>query len=77
MAQISYPKKTPDCIHKFVSYFEELKQNNNVPLSSFYDNSIVFKDPIHQIESILLLEEYFQKLNKNFKWKLPPLIKNI
>lgn len=67
MTQIIYPKNTPECIYKLISYFEALSDNKNTPISSFYDNGIIFKDPIHEIESIVLLEEYFQKLNRNLK----------
>jgi len=62
------PENTPKCIQNFVGYFENLKDSkHSISLSSFYDDSIEFKDPIHQIQSISSVTSYFDKLNKNLK----------
>ncbi len=67
MLPSTYLEDAPDCVKKFVSYFENLNDNEVTSLSGIYDDRIIFQDPIHRLDSISAVTSYFQKLNKNLK----------
>jgi hypothetical protein len=52
-------------LEKFKNYFSQINFKNNSTLDEIYSDRIVFKDPIHEIQGIENLKEYFNKLNEN------------
>ncbi|MGM0579985.1 MAG: nuclear transport factor 2 family protein [Bacteroidota bacterium] len=52
-------------LEKFKKYFSQIDFSNNSTLDEIYSDHIVFKDPIHEIQGIENLKEYFNKLNDN------------
>lgn len=56
-----------DVILKFKKYFEELDLENSSVLDEIYDKQIYFQDPMHEIQGIIDLKKYFQKLNDKLK----------
>jgi len=54
-------------VEKFIQYFEYLDPTSSNDLSDFYDDELIFEDPMHRIEGRKNLVAYFQKLNANLK----------
>ncbi len=67
MQETTRTNDLPDCLERFVTYFENLKGDRIPDLSEIYDQNIIFQDPIHRIESLGALSNYFNKLNQNLK----------
>ena len=54
-----------EIIERFKAYCIELDLGDVSMLNEFYADEIIFKDPIHAINGIDNLREYFKKLNDN------------
>lgn len=54
-------------LQQFKTYFQEMELNNLSVLDDFYDERILFKDPIHELQGLAELKKYYQNLNKNLK----------
>ncbi|WP_157716260.1 nuclear transport factor 2 family protein [Roseivirga echinicomitans] len=52
-------------LKKFKDYFAQMEFDNDTILEAIYSKNVVFKDPIHEINGIEKLSEYFKKLNDN------------
>lgn len=52
-------------LENFKKYFSQVDVNNNSLLTDIYSDNVVFTDPIHQIQGIKKLIQYFNKLNEN------------
>lgn len=52
-------------LENFKNYFARMDFNNNSVLNDIYSKNVVFIDPIHEINGIEKLCEYFHKLNDN------------
>lgn len=52
-------------LEKFKKYFSKIDLTNSSVLNEIYSDDIVFKDPIHEMQGIENLKEYFNKLNEN------------
>jgi len=55
----------PDWLNKFMSVYQTLSIDNLELLESIYDKDITFIDPIHQIQGLDALQQYFQGLYQN------------
>lgn len=54
-----------EIINQFKEYFNHLELNNLSVLNQIYSEDMIFKDPIHQIQGVENLKQYFAKLNSN------------
>ena len=52
-------------IEKFKNYFTQMDLKNNTILKEIYAEDVLFTDPIHKIQGIDNLSQYFNKLNDN------------
>ncbi|WP_375562098.1 nuclear transport factor 2 family protein [Bernardetia sp. OM2101] len=52
-------------IEAFKHYFKQMDFSNIADLNTIYSDNIVFIDPIHKIQGIENLKQYFNKLNDN------------
>lgn len=66
-AQQASPDSLPACIQGFITYFEEIKPESINDLNDIYAESIIFKDPIHEISGLDSLKSYFERLNSNLQ----------
>ena len=49
-------------LERFKSYFRVLHQADLSKLREFYDDQIVFRDPVHDMRGLVELEDYFTTL---------------
>ena len=49
----------------FKDYFQYMKLADNSALENIYADNIQFVDPIHELNGLKSLSQYFEKLNKN------------
>lgn len=52
-------------LDKFKDYFTDMDLSNNTALDEIYSDNVVFIDPIHKIQGLENLVQYFEKLNSN------------
>jgi hypothetical protein len=58
-------KDSPLWLNTFVSVYQKLSITNLELLGSIYHKNIIFEDPIHKVEGIDNLHQYFKKLYLN------------
>jgi len=49
-------------LDKFKANFKDLQQADWSQLGQFYADNIMFKDPVHEIRGLVILEDYFTSL---------------
>ncbi len=54
-----------ETIEKFKAYFTRLKLDDDAELNEIYSNNVLFIDPLHSINGLKNLKEYFKKLDSN------------
>ena len=59
------PKDSPLWLNTFVSIYQKLSINNLELLGRIYHKDITFEDPIHKVEGLDNLSQYFENLYKN------------
>ena len=57
--------KSPDWLNEFNSVYQKLNINNLDLLDSIYHQEVTFIDPIHEINGLTDLQQYFQGLYQN------------
>lgn len=56
-------KLDPPVVALFKDVFARLTPDSNMPLTELYSADVVFEDPLHRIEGLDTLTEYFNHLN--------------
>ncbi|SFC31256.1 SnoaL-like domain-containing protein [Marinospirillum celere] len=49
-------------VKEFFDFYQKLDKNSTSDLASFYDEAIVFIDPLHRVEGLPALIAYFDRL---------------
>lgn len=49
-------------VERFKDFFKVLHESDLSQLRTFYADNIVFKDPVHEIEGLVELEDYFTSM---------------
>ncbi len=57
----------PVWLEKFIDIYQKLEAGNLHLLKELYGQSVVFIDPIHQLNGIDELQQYFEKLYSNIQ----------
>lgn len=59
---IILPSDSPQWLSTFVNVYQQLSTDNLALLNDVYDNNITFEDPIHKVNGLNALNEYFSSL---------------
>ena len=65
IAETRTNEEWPQWLSSFVDIYQQLSTDNLYLLSSIYHEDIQFIDPLHQVEGLSNLHEYFEGLYKN------------
>lgn len=58
--------KAPDYLfEKFKHFYKDLKQSGPVKLHNLYDDKVIFKDPLHELQGLDQLAAYFEASSSN------------
>ena len=61
----SLPKDSPLWLINFVGVYQKLSTNNLDLLDTIYNPDIIFIDPLHKVEGLSDLHQYFESLYQN------------
>ncbi len=61
----SLPKASPAWLNNFVNVYQTLGTDNLDLLETIYHSNIIFIDPLHKVEGINDLHQYFESLYQN------------
>ena len=64
-AHLPYFDPHPDWLNTFMEVYQNLSANNLILLESIYDQQVTFIDPIHEINGLENLHQYFENLYQN------------
>jgi len=56
---------TPDWLPKFIDVYQQLGVDNVDDINDIYHSNVIFEDPLHRVEGLPLLLDYFQGLYTN------------
>lgn len=59
------PEVWPPWLERFVDIYQRLNTDNLTLLSSIYHEDVIFIDPLHQVEGVSALHQYFEGLYEN------------
>jgi len=59
------PLKWPQWLENFVDTYQKLSTDNLALLSSIYHEDVIFIDPLHTVEGLVDLHQYFKNLYTN------------
>ncbi|MEE4244323.1 MAG: nuclear transport factor 2 family protein [Kangiellaceae bacterium] len=62
---IEYNQNFPQWLGQFVNNYQSVNQQNISLLKEMYTDDIIFSDPLHKIEGIDSLTQYFEHLYQN------------
>lgn len=60
-------QQLPAPVQHFVQYFENLEEADYALLPKIYHENVVFTDPLHSVEGLSKLANYFATLNRNLR----------
>jgi limonene-1,2-epoxide hydrolase len=57
--------KTPEIVGLFIQLYQKLNKDNLQKLTEVYSSDVHFQDPLHQVDGMAALTEYFANLYQN------------
>jgi len=65
LAHLPHFEPHPDWLNTFTEVYQNLSADNLMLLETIYDQQVIFVDPIHEINGLENLHQYFENLYQN------------
>lgn len=64
-AQLDALERHPSPVYRFYQVYNQLHRDNLALLDELYEEDVIFEDPIHRLQSLQALRDYFTRLYSN------------